>query len=47
LNQSSTCSSSRLGPEDSIHEPAYTLSALARKSPSAPGHVLEPGMKAK
>ena len=38
-NQSSTSSSSCVGPADSIHEPAYTLHALAMKSPSAAGHV--------
>ena len=39
LNHPRTSVSSWVGPADSIHEPAYTLHALATKSPSAPGHV--------
>ena len=47
LNQSSTTSSTWLGPAPPIHQQASTLSALAMKSPSAPGKVPSPGMKAK
>ena len=46
-NQRSTTSSTWLGPADSIQAPQYTLTAAARKSPSAEGHVPLDGMNAK
>jgi hypothetical protein len=46
-NQSSTTSSSWLGPEPHVHDPASMFIAAAIKSPSAPGNVPEPGMNAK
>jgi len=47
LNQSRTASSTALGPADRPHEPTSMFSALAMRSPSAPGHVPQPGMYAK